>query len=277
MATYQPQQYWERRLSSRLDITTVGYKGLGYIYNDWLYRARTRSLKRAIHQMEIECIGKSIIELGVGSGVWVPFWQQQGIAKLVGVDITLSSTLTLSKRYPQYNFVQSNLGAENPFYSDAPFDLVTAFDVLFHITDNHQFSTAIATIASLVKSKGFVLITDGFCEQSTGPRFHQHFRSQDFYLRELSKVALRPVHWEPIFFLMTGTPCSHSQHGPISPILLKHRFIDFVHRAVRKLAGRKQTEWCNHLIGGLLYSIDGLLGSATETGSTLKILVAQKD
>ena len=34
---YDPKEYWEHRLSKKLDLTTVGHSGLGYVYNHWLY------------------------------------------------------------------------------------------------------------------------------------------------------------------------------------------------------------------------------------------------
>ncbi|GIV87332.1 MAG: hypothetical protein KatS3mg054_1361 [Chloroflexus sp.] len=34
--TYQPQRYWEERLTENFDLTGVGHRGLGAQYNRYL-------------------------------------------------------------------------------------------------------------------------------------------------------------------------------------------------------------------------------------------------
>ena len=46
---YRPQAYWEERLSGNLGLTTVGHSGLGRAHNQWLYRARFRAMRQALH------------------------------------------------------------------------------------------------------------------------------------------------------------------------------------------------------------------------------------
>lgn len=263
------QEYWERRLSKRLDLTTVGHSGLGGVFNGWLYRARDRALRRGLKAASIVASGVDMLEIGTGSGAWIPFWLAQGVHHLTGVDITLVSVTTLGKQYPRLDFVQCDIGQPAPLAGS--FDLITAFDTLFHITDDTAFSCAIANIASLLKPGGTAIISDSFCSDPFGPFATEYHRTRAHYLSELALNQLEPVHIEPIFFAMTTTLCKNTTSlRRLSKITARLLWV------VQRLAQRKQTEWLNHLIGGSLYGIDGVLGSALDNGPSLSLLFVRR-
>lgn len=267
-SNYDPRVYWEQRLSKEVDITTVGHQGLGYAYNKWLYRARHRAMDRALRTLKIDVLGKSVLELGVGSGAWIPFWQARDPARIVGVDITLASVDALAKQYPHLNFLQGDICSSLLLVPGGGFDLVTAMDVLFHITDDNGFSNAILNVARLMKQGGWAIITDSFCTTPCGPFFHEHHRTYDHYVKELSAMSLTPVHLEPIFFLMTTTLCTERR--------LFDRATRMILRLVSKLAARRQTKWLNEPFGYSLYFLDGVLRRIVKSGPSFKILFARK-
>lgn len=269
---YIPAKYWEERLSKKLDLSTVGHIGLGYVYNNWLYKARYRALRRGIRTLDLRCEGKSLLDVGVGSGSWIPFWQPLGVFNLVGLDITSASVVALQKEYPQYTFIQGDICEALSIALADRFDFLTAFDVLFHITDDIAFSNAISNISELVKSGGWVILTDSFCEKPWGPTFKEYHRTWTHYAQQLQKVDLKPVHFESIFFTMTTTICA-------CDVLYGRLLSQFTARMLRLvsiLASRQQTEWINHLIGSFLYIADGALCRLSGTGPSLKILFARK-
>lgn len=269
---YHPATYWEQRLSKELGLSTVGHIGLGYVYNNWLYKARYRALRRGIRALDLKCKGKSLLDVGVGSGGWIPFWQDLGFANLVGLDITSASVAALQKQYPQFKFVKGDICERFSLASIEAFDFVTGLDVLFHITDDTAFSNSISRISDLVKPSGWVIISDSFCGNPWGPIYHEYHRTWDHYLRELHKVDLEPIHFESIFFTMTTTICA-------CDVLYGRLLSQFTARMLRLvsiLASRQQTEWINHLIGSFLYIADGVLCRLSGTGPSLKILFARK-
>jgi SAM-dependent methyltransferase len=265
---YEPRTYWEHRLTPALDITTVGHSGLGYVYNAWLYKARFRAMQRALDKLNLHISNKSVVELGVGSGAWIPFWSKFGPSQIVGIDITQTSVRALTKRYPQCRFLQEDICSPSFRSQEDEFDIVTAFDVLFHITDDTSFSYAISNISKLVKSNGWVVVSDSFCPNPSGPYYHEYHRSYDHYLMELQSANLRPAYLEPIFFMMTTRLCGQSR--PLGALTTQTL------RLVGRLSSRQRTEWINYLIGGSLYLLDGLLYRLVKTGSSLKLLFAQK-
>jgi SAM-dependent methyltransferase len=268
---YRPQAYWEERLSSRLDLTTVGHAGLGYTYNSWLYRGRFRALGRALRAMHLDVRAKAVLEVGVGSGAYIPFWLSLGVASFTGLDITSASVRTLHERYPSLVFTQADIGA--PLPADLPHELlgqtdfVTAFDVLFHVTDDVAFSQAIGNLAQLVRPDGWVLISDGFADRSPGPAYHQHHRSLSHYQAELEQHGLAVAHLEPVFYTMTTT---------FAPRMGLSRATEIILRVVRKLAARSVTEPANQALGMATYALDGLLCRSGTRGPSLNVLMATR-
>jgi len=268
---YDPKTYWEQRLSKRLDISSVGQLGLG-CYNHWLYKARFRSMDRAIEKLRIHLSGKSLVAVGVGSGAWIPFWEKCGVSKIVGFDITSVSVSALRKKYPQFEFFEGDIGSELFDFPKDTFDIVTAFDVLFHITDDKSFHNAIFNLSKLAKRDAWVLITDSFGSDSYGPFHHEYHRTYQHYLNELKYAGLQPIHSEPIFFAMTTALCA----SDIKLGKFLSKFIEVTLRIVALIASIRYFAKINHLVGYFLYVLDGVLYRVMRTGSSLKILFTSK-
>jgi ubiquinone/menaquinone biosynthesis C-methylase UbiE len=269
---YDPKFYWQERFSKTLDLTSVGQMGLGYVYNSWLYRARFHTMHRALRKLNLNISSKSLIDIGVGSGAWIPYWQKHNISKLVGLDITSASIDALEHRYPQYTFFKVDICSTSKIPCEETFDIVTAFDVLFHLTNDNDFSNGILNLSRLVKRGGWLILSDSFCKKSWGPFYHEYHRSYDDYLREFDCRGLRPVHIEPIFYTMTTTICDSNF---VNSHLLS-LFTRAVLHIVSKLSSRPQTEWMNHLIGSSLYFLDCVFFQIGRPGCSLKLLFVQK-
>jgi len=268
---YDPKTYWGERLSKRLDISSVGQLGLGY-YNYWLYKARFRAMHRALEKHRIDISGKSLIDIGVGSGAWIPFWQKCGVSKIVGNDITSVSVSALQKKYPQLEFFEGDIGSELFDFRKEAFDIVTAFDLLFHITDDKSFHNAVFNLSKLAKDYAWVLITDSFGSSSYGPFHHEYHRTYEHYLNELKYAGLQPIHLEPIFFAMTtALNASDIKLGQ-----LFSKFVKVMLRIVALIASTRHFAGLNHLMGFFLYVLDSILYRIMRTGPSLKILFTCK-
>ena len=271
-AKYDPKEYWEHRFSKNLDLAAVGDAGLGFVYNHWLYKARFHAMNRALRKLNLEVSGKSLLDIGVGSGAWIPFWLECRVSEIVGIDITSISIRTLRNRYPQLDFVQGNICGSLPYSKDSYFDIVTGFDILFHIVDDNNFLNAIKNISRFTRNLGWVIICDSFCNTPWGPYYHEYHRTYKDYYNALAIFGLSIAHIEPIFITMTTTLCDSN----LGYIRLLKSFTRTMLSFVSKLSSRQSTEWINHMIGSTLYVLDTALCRTAKTGPSLKILFAQK-
>jgi SAM-dependent methyltransferase len=110
-----------------------------------------------------------VLDVGCGTGFFTSYYVGRG-AQVTGIDIAPTSIATLSGRFPQARFVLADVG-EQPV--EGRFDLVNAFDVLYHITDDTRWERAVRHLAAAVEPGGLLLLTDAF---SDAPGLAEHNR-----------------------------------------------------------------------------------------------------
>jgi SAM-dependent methyltransferase len=174
-------------------------------------RIDTFPMHRALRKLNLNISSKLLIEIGLA---WIPYWQKHNISKIVGLDITSASVCALGNRYPEYSFFKADICSTTKIPSEETFDIVTAFDVLFHITDDRDFSNGILNLSKLVKRGGWLILSDSFCKNS-GPFYHEYHRTYDTYLR----YSYHNRHIEPIFYTMTTNICDSNSISTVFSIL----------------------------------------------------------
>lgn len=269
-SAYDAAQFWEERLDGGPNLTTVGHSSLGLHYNQWMYKARFRSLAKVLQRNNAVVHNKHVVEVGVGSGAYLPFWQKRNAQHVTGIDITEASVSSLSKKFPSLDFIQSDIGSSN-IELPLQYDIATAFDILFHITDDSKFSNAIANLSNFIKPGGVIVISDSFCSEPWGPYFHEYHRTYDHFASELEKVNCSVIDIEPIFFTMTTVLC-----GQNDSTQRLSKFVSTTHRQIQRIARRPRLENLNHIIGFSLFTLDGLLARMNSNGPSLKIMLARK-
>lgn len=189
MGKFEMGNYWTQRIENDFDLSTIGYKGLGVKYNNWLYHKRAKVVNNVIRNYLNIDDNLKIIELGVGDGFFVNLWKQKGVKNLIGIDITEQSVSTLSQIYPEYNFRMCDISSQN-FCINTKFDVVSSFDILFHIVDDEKFEMAIKNISNLLSKNSVLLITDVIYDdlKYVGSQ-EEHFktRSYKYYNTVLNK------------------------------------------------------------------------------------------
>jgi SAM-dependent methyltransferase len=165
--SYEPREFWEERLSEHFDLRGTGETGLSLAYNRACYSLRRRVLDRALREAGRDPAGRSVLDAGCGTGFFTAYYLARG-ARVTGLDIAPVSIERLRARHPGARFVLADV-------SDAAlgerFDIVNAFDVLYHITDDARWERALRHLAEAVAPGGALLITDTF---ATLPRPAAH-------------------------------------------------------------------------------------------------------
>ncbi len=198
---YDPETFWETRLRGRFELAGVGFRGLGNAYNRALYRQRDVVLRRALRRFGIEPRGADIVELGPGTGFYVERWRDAGARSVVGLDITAVVPERLAERFPEYRFAQADVTRRWPV-DDGSADLVTAFDVLFHIVDDAGFEAALGEAGRVLRPGGHLLVSDLFLHGPALRGHHQVSRSLADYERVLNAAGLDVLGRVPVFVTM---------------------------------------------------------------------------
>jgi 2-polyprenyl-3-methyl-5-hydroxy-6-metoxy-1,4-benzoquinol methylase len=142
-AGYDPERFWAERYSD-IDLTKSGHADLPVEYNEWLYRRKKEILLAQLAKAGFRPAGSSVLDIAVGTGVYVEMWRELGAAKVSGVDISQNAVDSLAQRFPQWSFYKWNLASPGlSEHAGNDYPLVTALDMLYHIVDDHDFPVAL--------------------------------------------------------------------------------------------------------------------------------------
>ncbi len=195
--TYQPREFWDRRLAEHFDLRGTGQPGLSEAYNRACYELRREVLERALREQSFEPRGRRVLDVGCGTGFFTAYYLSRG-ASVTGLDIAPTSIERLRARFPNATFRLADVGEAT---IDERFDLVNAFDVLYHVTDDARWEQAARTLAGAVLPGGLLLLTDTFptAERAAGEAEHNRMRSLARYRALLEPAglevrALLPTH-----------------------------------------------------------------------------------
>ncbi len=194
--TYHPQEFWQERLSENFDLRGTGHPGLSAAYNERCYRLRRAVLDAVLVRNRVPVAGHSVLDAGAGSGFFLHHYLERG-AHVTGVDLTEVSVRELAKRFPGARFEQGDLSM---WRASERFDLVSCFDVLFHIVDNAAWDAALTNLADAVRPGGYFVFTEYFPRrQPHAQAGHNVTRDWDTYrtallARGLAILENRPTH-----------------------------------------------------------------------------------
>ncbi len=192
--SYEPRAFWERRLSDQFDLRGTGETGLSLAFNRACYQLRGEVLDRALREHAVDVRGREVLDVGCGSGFFTAWYLSRG-ARVTGLDITSTAVERLRVRHPDARFFQADV---SEVALDRSYDLVNAFDVLYHIVEEARWERALRTLARAVAPGGLLLVTDAFAALP-GAAEHNRMRPLDRYrgVLEAEGLALdapRPTH-----------------------------------------------------------------------------------
>jgi SAM-dependent methyltransferase len=261
-ASFNPKEYWETRLSGNLSLQGVGFSVLGTRYNEWLYRLRKNVVRRQLGVFKTELEQASVLDIGSGTGFYVQLWNEMGVMSISGSDLTDVSIDYLRTQYPSSLFYRLDISEQLPEGLPRGFDVISAFDVLFHIVDDTKFHRALQNISSLLSAGGLFCFSDSFLHHQTERSPHHVSRSLAEVEPELTKVGLNVVMRCPVFVLM---------NEPIDSCSKAWRFLwRVLMYPVRK------SETVGYVLGALFYLIDSVLVRFLNESPTTEMMVCRK-
>ncbi|MEJ8569370.1 class I SAM-dependent DNA methyltransferase [Elongatibacter sediminis] len=256
------ERFWNQRIGNDPDESSIGCAGFGRNYNRWLYRVRARRFRAVVRELAVDIRQCTILDAGSGTGFYLDQWQQLGARRIHGLDFSEAALDYLQPRFPTITLHHQDLsGVTN--LPQAGFDLVSAFDVLFHIVDDPCYDRAIANIAQALKPGGYLLLSENFTHhvRARGGTYHYSRTLTDIHER-LARQGLELLFRRPMFVLMNAPDDSTSA-------LL---------RAWWRLVGRvaRHSEITGWLTGALLYPYERVLTRLLRESPSTEIAVCRR-
>ena len=194
--------YWQDRVGAGADLGVVGHRSVGPAYNRQIYERRLEVLDAMLaRHVSKPAAELRVLDIGCGNGFYTDFWAARGVREYVGVDISLATVGHLAERFPDYRFVHQDItDADAAVLTDSgPFDVVTVFDVFYHIIDDHRFAHAVALAASAAAPSGVVLVMDNLFEHRYQLTRHMVYRPRAAYFETLAAQGLQLADSELLF------------------------------------------------------------------------------
>ena len=192
--SYRPEKYWGGLLEDD-DLSRTGHADLPIVFNRWLYRNGQRNLDGFLAKRGL-AVPARVFDAGAGTGFWVDHWLQRGARRVDGCDLVPAAVERLARRQVG-DFSVADLSDGPPTASSYP--LVSAMNVLLHITADDAFDRALGALAALVEPGGHLLlaepaVTDARRATPFDPATHARVRHVDRYdPAGLQLVAVAPT------------------------------------------------------------------------------------
>ncbi len=262
MAQSKPMDYWQSRLESNFGLEGVGYLGLGKPYNTWLYRVRQSVFSRILRSTNVNFSNTDVLDIGSGTGFYVERWKELGVRSITGVDITNVSVENLKRAFPSARFYQMDISDPLQVLVPGQYGIVSAFDMLFHITDDSRYEAAIKNIFDLLQNGGIFFFSENFLHHKTERSSFQVNRSLAEIEDILNKTGFQIVDRVPMFVWMNF------------PVDTKSNLLRLLWRLM--VFPIKKVHLLGQLWGGILYPSELFLASHLSESPSTEMMICQK-
>ena len=260
--TAMHREHWNHRLAENTGLQGVGCVQYAPAVSQWMYRIRGRLFDRILKELPADPAASSVLDVGSGSGYYLKRWRKWGAREILGSDISDIAVTRLRAEFPGIPVLRSDASALGRVLGDRKFDLISCFDVLFHIVNDHDYRAALEAMGQLLRDDGYLLISENMLRAA--PRTsgtYWHSRDRRFITRALAEAGLEICREWPQFVLF-GSPVDTRSEWPSR---IWGRCLDLV--SGLGLASP---------LGALLYPLESLLIRVVRPGPSTKVLLCRK-
>lgn len=255
----------------------MGFSTLGRNYNGWMYRVRRRVLLKTLGRLgygrqyrrpssgDFSDVPASILDIGVGTGFYIDFWKKlYGTAAVDGVDITDVAVKKMKERHPGSQFYVADIGEDKvgEMFGKKKYDVISAFDVLFHITNDEKYRRAIRNIYDLLEDGGVFVMSENFVHSNVSRAEFQVSRSKGHIEELLLSTGFEIIGRAPMFVMMNAPVNTNS--------MLMKKSWRWLTRLVRL------GEPMGFAVGCVAYPVECMLLSMIREGPSTEVIVCKK-
>jgi len=259
---FWPRHYWENRLHDDYSLRGVGCSRFGSQYNKWLYWVRQHVLARQLAPYRRDIRAANVLDVGCGTGFYVDFWRRIGARSTSGCDLTETAVSRLQSRFPGQRFFQCDIGACLPAGLSGQFEIVSAFDLLYHIVDDARYEAALRNLSSLLVRGGLFCFSELFLHTTAERGNHVVFRTLTHIEKVLAESGFEMLDRRPVFVCMNEPLDTNSAAAMSLWKLLTHP--------------ARMSETLGWLWGAALSPIDLLLTRFVKESPTTEIMLCRK-
>ena len=198
---YDPKDYFDNRYRNFPDLRASGHRRFDLSYNQVMYQIASQRLKCTLDRNNVELRNSRLLDIGPGSGYFVEKFLDWGVSSLLGIDIAPTSVKMLREKFPEQLFMEGDF-SDPSIQVDNNFDIVTAISVVFHITNEIQFTLALEKMCHSIKPGGYLIVVDSFSRSLIPTAKHVRLRSFDYYASTLKKMKIQVIEMAPMYFVM---------------------------------------------------------------------------
>lgn len=137
----------------------VGYPTLPPVFNRYIYANAAQAVLRGMAATDAGVLGRTVLDVGSGTGFWVELWLREGATHVAGSDLVPSAVDRLRERFSGCEFETADV-TERPPFPGRTFDVVSIMSVLHHVVDEDRFRSALVNLASQLAPGGQLIVLD---------------------------------------------------------------------------------------------------------------------
>lgn len=257
---FDARKYWDERLKNQYDLVGVGDISLGMNYNKWSYKVTQKRLAKLIKKYSRLFQDNKVLDIGPGTGFVVNIWKTLG-KDVTGIDISSTAVKNLQARYPEYSFLEFDIGSGKVELPENSFSSCSAASVLYHIVDDHSLDVALGNIHRLLKKDGIFIFSDNFIHESQFYITHQRCRTLEEYEAALKRNGFEILDRVPNYVLMND------------PVDAKTKFYPRLWHLFTRLSAKSKL--LNAIIWPTLYPIELLLTSTLSESPAQEFMICK--
>jgi SAM-dependent methyltransferase len=227
-----------------------------------MYRVRARVFSRMVTRAVKDVPSSSVLDVGSGSGFYIEQWRRLGATRILGVDLTDAAVSNLRKQFPEIRFMQLDIAGPIEGLLPDSFDVVSAFDILYHITDDAAYDRALLNISMMLRPGGYFLFSENFLRGATLRTATQVSRSLGQIASSLAASGLEVITRRPMFVLMNF------------PIDTRSGSLKGIWRIFARIIGSH--EFVGFVLGASLWPFEVLLVTLLAEGPSTEIMLCRK-
>jgi len=156
-ARYNSRAFWNQRFKKHGHTGEVDR--LLYAYDQ---PQRLRAINEVLHRTRIPLDrGTKILDIGCGTGDLIESLLNRAAPEIVGIDVSDETIVYAQRRFSGRSGVKLLvMRLEDLNFLPASFNLIFGINVLQHITDAREFSTAIGKMVRILRNGGYIFVMD---------------------------------------------------------------------------------------------------------------------